>query len=50
MSRYFNEAGEPLMTASQARLEDELDEMSRYEPSDPGEDPRDYYESDDSED
>lgn len=38
MSRYFNEEGEPLMTASQARLEDEFDEMSRWEPSDPGDD------------
>jgi hypothetical protein len=31
VSRYFNDVGEPLMTASQVRLEDELDELSRYE-------------------
>jgi hypothetical protein len=28
MSRYFNEEGEPLLTASQAHLEDELDAES----------------------
>jgi hypothetical protein len=35
MSRYFNEAGEPLMTAAQARLEDELDMEAMSEPMDP---------------
>jgi hypothetical protein len=31
MNHYFNEAGEPLMTHSQARLEAELDEQSQEE-------------------
>lgn len=35
MSRYFNEEGEPLMTAAEIRLEDELDELARFEPRDP---------------
>jgi hypothetical protein len=44
MSRYFNDAGEPLMDASAARLEDELDEMARFEPSEPDEfGPRDAF-------
>ena len=30
-SQYFNDKGEPLMTDAQARLADELDEMSRHE-------------------
>ena len=31
MNHYFNEAGEPLMTHAQARLEAELDEQSQEE-------------------
>lgn len=40
MSSYFNEDGEPLMTASQARLEADLDDMAADEPSDPEDDDR----------
>jgi hypothetical protein len=36
VSRYFNDNGEPLMTAAQARFEDELDMESVHEPMDPG--------------
>lgn len=43
MSRYKNEAGEFLMTASEMRVEDELDDMARYEPSDPEEDNRELW-------
>ena len=31
---YVNEEGEPLMTAAEARLEAELDDMARWEPQD----------------
>jgi hypothetical protein len=35
MGRYFNDVGEPLMTASQARFEDQLDYEAQFEPMDP---------------
>lgn len=38
MSRYFNDAGEPLMTAAQARFEDYLD--ADADPGDPYDDDR----------
>jgi hypothetical protein len=31
MSSYFNEAGEPLMTAAEARFEASLDEQAAYD-------------------
>ena len=34
MSRYFNDAGEPLMTAAQARFEESLDMDRAHEPVD----------------
>ena len=46
MSEYFNEAGEPLMSHSQARLEADLDEQSAmdsyYSDRDDGPEPCDY--------
>lgn len=42
MSTYYNEAGEPLMTASAATLEAELDDMAAYEPMDAADYEADY--------
>lgn len=47
MSRYFNEAGEPLLTAAQARFEDYLDADS--DAGDP-DDRWDYYEQEPADD
>ena len=46
-NRYFNDAGEPLMTAAQARFEDYLDDYPRDPYDDLNYDPGDYYEPDD---